>query len=466
MPRGFAQVARDFGANRQGSVAIMFALAILALMMCAGSAIDYARSYSSKQALQQDLDAALLYAGTERMQQGEDFDAQAGVQRYLDGLKRETHAYGAITATVTQPTPTSLQAIARAKVPTSIMRVFGFANLDIAADAEASLGQSPVEVALVLDNTGSMEGAKMAALQDASKSLIDVAYQAPNSDQHVKLSIVPFAQYVNVGLGNRNKSWLSVPADGTTTGPQTCSMVTPVSGQSNCQDMTGTYVADGVTKTYTYTQCDYTYGPPVNQCSTPTYTTTWYGCVGSRNYPLDTLDDQYTSKEQGLPNTACPSEITPLTNDQGVLKGQIDNMVATGETYIPAGLMWGWRVLSKNAPYDQAKDYGEMVNGSPVHKIMVLMTDGQNTLSPTYPAHDGNDTALANKLTAEVCTNIKAKGIDIYTVAFSVTDPAAKALLQSCASSTSKYFDATSAAELKTSFNEIAKDFSPLRLSR
>jgi Mg-chelatase subunit ChlD len=457
-----ARIVRD----QRGGVAIVFALTVMALMMVCGAAIDFARSFSSLEALQQDLDAAVLFAGTERMRQGDDFDPQAGVQTYLDGLIREQQVTGAVVATVNQPTSDRIQAVARAKVPSKILRIFGFDTFDITASSEASLGQQPVEVALVLDNTGSMSGGKLTALQDAAKSLVEIAYQAPKADKHVKISIVPFSQYVNVGLSNRNKSWISVPADSTTTGPQVCEMVSPVTGTSNCHDVTSTYLNDGVPTTYTQQTCDYTYGPPVNQCYTPTSTTTWNGCVGSRNYPLDTLDEQYTTKIVGLPNTSCPSEITALTNDKSLLNSQISNMVASGETYIPAGLMWGWRVLSKDAPYDQAKGYGELVNGQPTTKLMVLMTDGQNTLSPTYPAHDGNDTVLANKLTAEVCTNIKAKGIQIYTVAFAVTDANIKSILQSCASGPGKYFDAGNAEQLKTSFNEIAKDFSPLHLTR
>ena len=54
------------------------------------------------------------------------------------------------------------------------------------------------------------------------------------------------------------------------------------------------------------------------------------------------------------------------------------------------------------------------------------MTDGANTRSPTYPGHDGGDAALANALTSETCTNMKAKpNVTIYTIAFEVTDPTA-----------------------------------------
>ena len=457
---------RNFAVEEGGSIAIIFGLMIVTLMIVSGVAIDFARAQNTKDSLQQDLDAALLFAGNERMQKGAAYDIADGVQNYMNGLTRQKLAYMQASVAISQPTPTLIQATAQTKIRCVIMQIFGFNELDVAAGTEVALGQQPVEVSLVLDNTGSMSGAKMAALKDAAKSLVDIAYQAPEASRHVKIGIVPFSRYVNVGLSNRNQNWISVQPDGTTTGPQTCSMVSPVVGRSNCRDQTGSYYNDGVLITYPYQACDYTYGPPVQQCWTPTYTSTWHGCVGSRSYPLDTQDGQYADREQGISNVGCPSEITPLTNDQSALKGQVDAMNAADETYIPTGLMWGWRVLSKDAPYDQGMDPSTMQDGQRVRKIVVLMTDGQNTLSPSYPAHNGNDAALANRLTAEVCQNIKAAGIEIYTVAFNVTDNNIKSILQNCATASNKYFDATDAEKLTVSFNDIAKDFSPLRITR
>ena len=461
-----ASRVREFASDEGGSIAILVGVMILTMMIVSGVAIDFARAQNTKESLQQDLDAALLFAGNERMQKGADYNIVEGAQQYMDGLARQQLVHGLATVTINQPSPTLIQAIARTKIRCTIMQIFGYNELDVATSSEVALGQQPIEVSLVLDNTGSMAGAKMAALKDAAKSLVDIAYKAPEASSHVKIGIVPFARYVNVGLSNRNQNWISVPPDATTTGPQSCSTVTPVTGQSNCRDQTGTYFSDGVSTTYTYQTCDYTYGPPVQQCTTPTSSTTWYGCVGSRNYPLDTLDEQYSTKEKGISNVGCPSEITPLINDQAALKARVDEMNPADETFIPTGLMWGWRVLSKDAPYAEGMDPATTVDGQRVRKVMVLMTDGQNTLSPTYPSHDGNDATLANKLTAEVCQNIKAAGIEIYTVAFSVTDDKIKGILQSCASAANKYFDATDAEKLKMSFNDIAKDFSPLRVTR
>ena len=457
-----------FRADQSGSVVIVFSLCLVALMTVVGLAIDHARSASTQSALQADLDATMLHVGRKKQNaRDEELNVQQIAQSYLASLRRRKHANeGALRLTVSEVSPGRLKAVAYVTVPTTFSKLLGFKSLPISVFSEIAAGDQPIEVSLVLDNTGSMVGTKLESLKTAAKSLVDTAYAAERADQNVKISIVPFAQYVNVGQSQRHESWMSVAADSTVTEPEVCYQNTPVIGQSNCRTQTATATNDGVPYTYTYEVCDYQYGPPEQVCYTPTTTLTWNGCAGSRNYPLETLDESYETPIPGVMNAACPSEITPLTNDTGLLDSQIGSMIATGETYIPSGLIWGWRTLSKHAPFEEAKGYGEAVGGERIRKFLVLMTDGKNTLSPTYPAHTGNDTAQADQLSLEICNNIKAKGIEIYTVAFDVPDQSAKDMLQSCASSPSNFFDAHDGAELTESFRNIAQDFNPLRLTQ
>jgi Mg-chelatase subunit ChlD len=452
--------------DEHGGVAILFGFSLLVLLMCAGAAVDFARGHSTKTALQQDLDATLLFVGKQKILEGDSYDAQGAAQAYIDNLRREKHAQGSIAVTVSEPVPNTLQATAVATVPTRLMNVFGFASMDIAVESHASVGQQPVEIALVLDNTLSMSGAKIDALKTAATDLVDTVFDGPNADQNVKISVVPFAEYVNVGMGNRNVSWMSVPPDTSTTQNVCSTYQEPAVVPGSCRDMTGSYLVDGVPTSYTYQQCDYTYGPPTTQCNDVTTETKWYGCAGSRAYPLNTLDQDYSNPVPGVMNVSCPTEVTPLTDQRDTVKNAISAMSTTGNTYIPAGLMWGWATLSKNAPYDQAED---AINGQKVRKIMVLMTDGFNTLSPTVPhngSHFGSDTAQSNTYTQELCSNIKAQKVTIYTVAFDVTDANIKSILESCASSPGNYFDASNASELQEAFEKIAADFSPLRLTQ
>lgn len=455
-----------FGKDDKGGIAILFGISLCLLMGFGALAIDFARGQSTKSSLQQDLDATLLYVGSELTRSAQITDAQAMAQTYFDGLRRQRQAIGDVKLVLVQPDATSFQATADAKVPTMLMGIFGVSMLDVQVASEAQVGQQPVEFALVLDNTLSMEGSKLTALKSAANSLVDAIYQGLNADQFVKVSVVPFAEYVNVGQANRNAAWMSVPIDTSTT-TNVCQDVreaTVVPG--SCHDVSYTYTQDGQQKTATTQQCEYTYGPPVNQCSDVTTTETWNGCAGSRDYPLNVKDENYSVRVPGVMNVWCPNAITPMSNQKDTAKAAIDAMYATGNTYIPAGLMWGWATLTSQAPFEEAQD---TVNGKSVRKIMVLMTDGFNTISPTLPYngyHWGYDTAKANEYTTELCTNAKAANIEIYTIAFEVTDETIKSVLQGCASDSGNYHDAADASQLEEAFEKIAADFSPLRLSR
>lgn len=447
-----------------GAVAIIFGLLVFVFFGVAGAAMDIARGLSVRTSLQSELDAALIAGAARAKDASSGETAQEVAEAYF--AKTWQSKYGSTPATVSVANSEGkLVGVANVSVPTAFMKLFNFDNVEISVDSEVSLEAQDVEVALVLDTTGSMAGSKLETLKTAAKNLLNTVYAPAESDKHVKVGIVPFAQYVNVGMENRNKSWMSVPADGSVQ-KEWCGDQQEVTGQSNCRMVSAVGYNDGVPYTYQYQTCDYTYGPPVYKCTPYTETQTWNGCAGARTYPLNIMDEQYQTPVPGIMNAACPSPLTPLIKDKDQLKGQVDAMNATGETYIPGGLVWGWRLLSSDDPFKDAVAYGQKVNGKPVRKIMVLMTDGVNTISPTYPEHNGSDTTLSNQLTAELCTNIKAKGIEIFTIAFDVADNTTKDILRTCASAPAKYFDATSETALLTAFQTVAKDMMPLHLSR
>jgi hypothetical protein len=100
------------------------------------------------------------------------------------------------------------------------------------------------------------------------------------------------------------------------------------------------------------------------------------------------------------------------------------------------------------------------------NRYLILMTDGVNTISPSYPAHNGSNQSLANTLTADLCRNIKADGIAVYTIAFEVTDATVKNLLESCATRPAQFFDAANASQLTSSFKAIADQLTALRIAR
>jgi hypothetical protein len=300
-------------------------------------------------------------------------------------------------------------------------------------------------------------------LKAGAKRLVDIIYDPVDSDRTVRVGLVPFARYVNVGTGYRNEPWINVPADSSSTGNQ-CWDTYPNAVASNCHEVTYTAYNDGVPYPVTYSQCDWDYGAPVQQCGPITSTQTWNGCVGSRDYPLDTsTSGDFSTRVPGIMNVGCTQPLARLTNDKDDIKTQIDNMVAIDETYIQSGLTWGWRLLSPEAPFGDGASRTEHPD---VKRFMVLMTDGANTISPSYPNHDQGDVVLANSLTAETCANIKAEGTFIYAIAFDVTDPTIQDLMRNCATAPPYYYLADDNDGLRQAFESIANAVVAIRLTQ
>ena len=360
------------------------------------------------------------------------------------------------------------------------------------AEANGSINNF-TEVAMVLDTTGSMSGWKIDTLKQAGVKLIDELAPLAVQPDRLKVGIVPFGQYVNIGMGNRNRPWMNVPAD--YQDPPTthaCYQQPSVIGQTNCRQETvpadpgspptppGTCYNDGAPYScggnngrppraaYQHTVCDPIYGAPTTVCPPPTPGDwhRWHGCVGSRNAPLNVQDGNYGNRIPGLMDIHCGTEVLELTSSMPTAKSRINSLSPNGETYIPSGLIWGWRMLSPQAPFEARANTAAQAT----RKFLILMTDGLNTKSPTYPEHNGSDGATSNALVAQICANIAAdtaNRITIYSVAFDVNDTTTKNLLKKCATDTKgEFFDARNSTQFLAAFSKIGSTIAELRLTK
>ena len=327
---------------------------------------------------------------------------------------------------------------------------------------------------MVLDNTYSMTGAKIDALKRAASGLVDIVMANPASNS--KIALVPFSQYVNVGMQNRNKAWLDVEDDYTQVETLNFCILDawPIEGQTCIEEpATCQSIRDGVTVDYPCTDlyCDGVLIEPTTRCETKDYTIGYYwnGCVGSRPSPYDTHDDGFDiEKSPGLLRTFCPNAITPLTDQKNTIKTAIDAMAVEGiSTYIPAGLVWGFHALTPTPPFDQGATF-EAMDSTGGRKILILMSDGKNTTAALYPRHNAGSAKVAEADTVlqDTCKNVKAADIELYTIAFEVTDQGTRDLLRNCATDPGKFFDATDADQLRLAFDAIGSSLSELALVR
>ncbi|MCB1418545.1 MAG: VWA domain-containing protein [Notoacmeibacter sp.] len=345
---------------------------------------------------------------------------------------------------------------------------------DVSVRSAAAVAEDvDLEIVMALDTTYSMTANnKIGGLKTAATNFANTLFDAANAKTHVKIGLVPFDQYVNVGLGNRNASWLDVPADSssTTTTDVGCRMVRDFQGYStNCE--TRSYVNDGVTVEYNY--CEPIWGPEYETCEpvTSTSSSTWQGCVGTRGTTSNMLtlkDTRPNVKFPGMMNTWCARALTPLTDNRTTILNEIAAFSANGNTYIADGVMWGLRVLSPQAPFTEGAN--PATSSRKVRKIMVLMTDGENQNSPRiddHPDHWGTDLARADSWTQRACNYTKQQDVEVYTVTFGTQVPiSAKNIMKRCASSPANFYDAASSERLDQAFQEIARNLTMLRLTQ
>ncbi|MDB5509923.1 MAG: putative Flp pilus-assembly TadE/G [Hyphomicrobiales bacterium] len=448
---------KTFWRNESGGVAILFSVASLVAFGMVGLAVDMSRANSVKGDLGHALDAAALAGG--QLETGDRF---AAAQKAFAANYRGQAMVNEFKAFVAKTEPYEVfRTEALVTVPSTISRVLGFSQFPIRSFSEVVRGNDAnLHIALALDVTGSMKGNRLTALKASSAEMINTMFTNLKRNDQVKFSIVPFARYVNVGLGVRSQSWLSVPDDYSVT-KYTCTTSKPVIREYNCKTTTSTKYSDGIPYESKSTVCEKEYGQSVTTCGDKTTNYKWNGCVGSRNSPLDTLDGQYVTRIPGLMNTSCNVAVQPLSSNKGQLIKTINSLAASDETYMPSGLVWGWRTLSPGEPFDDGADPSRVTN-----RYLILMTDGVNTLSPNYPTHNGNNRTLADKLTADLCRNIKESGITIFSIAFEVTDIGVKNMLQTCASGSDRFFDASDAVQLSSTFKSIATQLLALRIAR
>ena len=456
-----------FLSNKNGNVAITFSIALLPVMVCAGAAIDYSRMSRDKSQTQNAIDSAVLSGSRDMLSQNKKkiirytkvhmkANLSAQLFKQIEDIDIDVNkAKGTITATLDGATPTTM------------LGVMGMKKLSYKVKASTKAVSGEMEVILVLDNTNSMSlDNKLVDLKLAATNFVKQLMKNNKSGNIARVGIVPFNQHVNVGLDNRNASWLDVEADSTKI---QCNDASDLISSTNCRYETG--YDDGVP--HQWYQCDHTYGPVYKKCEPVTYV--WHGCVGSRKEPFNLKDSQPNRKIPGLMNTAglmnkvCGNRVTELTYDKNKLISEIAAMDASGETYIPTGLIWGLRMISSNKPFTEGVKYSKAKKDA-IKKVIIMMTDGENQKSaylPHSPFHIGGDLTQADNWTILACDEIKSKNVSLYTVTFgSKITPASKALMENCATNNFHYFHAASGGDLNSAFTDILSNLNKLRLTQ
>lgn len=412
-----------FRKKTDGNVATIFALSLFPIMGITGLGVDYANVRHEIAQYQSALDSTVLMLA--HYAPANDAAALAKIgQPYFESLAKQKGlaVSGPISASKTETQVTLNVAGTR---ETYFGQFFGLDQWTINVRAEASYGTRQIEVAMVLDNTGSMAAYnKIGELKKASHSLVSILQGVAVKPGQVKIAMVPYTTRVNIGTTYRLEPWLTNKPVGTGFLPSE------------------------------------NYHVPANKKD-------WGGCVAERDAPYNTTAQPATTATPGTLYTmvnceGALAEAMPLTTDFGALHTRIDTMKADGWTNITLGAQFGMEMLSPSAPFTQT---GSEKN---IDRFMILLTDGMNTKDRWTNVKKGESAGSAaiearmNKDTQAMCDSIKAQGIRLYTV---LVLEGNETVLKNCASSPDMYKKVEQANQLESVFKAIANDIGKISLT-
>lgn len=372
---------RRFGRDEDGSLIIFSLFIFICMLMFGGIAVDLMLYENKRTHIQNSTDRAVLAAANLNQTVDPktvviDYLAKVGIIVSRDDVS--------VVEIGTAPVITGRQVAVNvnASMDTLLMNLVGVNSLPYSAASEAEEAVNDIEVSLILDVSGSMgSGSKLANMQTAAKDFVD-GILAGSDDDRVSVSLVPYSTQVSVGprlinalVTEHNHDFSHCvnfeEDDYEQTAIQRYQVVT---------DNNGAVVTDGN-------------GVPLVEpipLSQTAHFDPWRSYNSSRSlyYPVC--------------RNASYVDIVPWSNNATVLKAQIDDLTANGNTSIDVAMKWGTALLDPsmnialNAMIADPNVDVDVAFTSRPHaydnddslKFVVVMTDGINTTQYRLKDHE------------------------------------------------------------------------------
>ena len=426
---------RDFSRDRRGNFATMFAILGTSLLLGSALSIDVARMFMYQNKLNFAVDAAAL-ATTQGLTLGDIAleDAEEAVRKYIDANldgRNLTHDNVEIDDIAVNPVDRTVEIDAHTLMPMTFAGLVGYDNHRVAATTKAKFSDSEVEVAMALDITGSMDNRisgswtkRIDALKSAAGLAIDTLFTDDGSADRIRVGLVPYSASVNVAP-----------------------------------------IMDKIQTTPAYYEDCYRYHGH-KYCDWKPY---YPDCVHERTGPQK-YTDAFADATAKIPRSdyTCPSaQITPLSDNDEMLKNKINHYSTGGNTAGHIAIAWTYYMLSSkwNDAWPEGSDVQDF-DYPGVRKYAIIMTDGEFN---TFESANQNGSGGYNSRTYALglCGSMKNSGVKVYAIAFGAGSTAAN-LMKDCANTdtaTSQYFyNPSNQSELEDAFKQIAADIKGLRL--
>jgi Flp pilus assembly protein TadG len=408
------RLTKRLGTSRQGHAAIMFSILAFPLILAIGYALDFAQASKYRTELQNVADAVALAAV--RGLPVSVVNGQAEGRGLYEGLMTSVRI-GLLTdnlkITLTEKPDYKAFVEITATAKGNFGNTINLGVITFEVNAEAILPRQGTEIALVLDLSGSMTTNRMKALGASLTTFQGVISASPAADNKLRIAAIPFAQSVTLPVFAAQ--WLSSTTERNyaTAAGRTC-----FAQQGRALD---------------------------TSLATP----------GSRSF---TLSPDYAKFCMTETSFALASDYSQLETMATAFKNppawRVNAMNPLGTPYwgtnLYTGAAWAARLLdpawASHLPVESAPDSPNRAN-----KFAVLMTDGDQL--EIY----GVTRAQADINLLSVCDQMRAQGIEIFTIGFAVTAQS-EALLKNCSGRDSNFVKATNEDSLNAAFEQIGKN--------
>lgn len=520
------RLSRRLGRDDRGAIAVQVALLAIPMAILVFALVDLGRISLQRHQMQDALDAATLMAARSTAVTDAELEA-VGDPAFLAEISGLNLGLTASNASFKAGTGNHILGTATATVKPIIVNLWTRSDFTVTATSDVVRSSKNLEVAVVLDITGSMSGSRITDLKTGAADLVDIVVKDEQAPFYSKVAIVPYSVGVNVGtyadavrgaVTTRTITGVSKASAAVVTSTNHGFIVgdkVTISGVSGPTMLNGNTYSVTAASTNSFTinantssapkyvssgvaTCDTSTNPgclnfTFTSANLTTETRKLSTCVTERTgtYAYTDMAPSVALVGRNYPTPSsnpCPTaSITPLSSDRTALKAQISALSVGGATAGQVGFAWGWYMIAPNfgylwpsatqrpAPYD-AKD---------LVKVVVLMTDGafntpyckgviaKDAGSGSGAANDHINCAATNgdafTQTRKLCDAMKdpALKLTIFTVGFDVgSDASATSMLKYCATDAQHVYFPATGSELKTAFKSIAQEISSLRIAK
>lgn len=510
--------------DTSGNTLAMMAAAMVPLAGMIGGGLDISRAYMAKAKLQNACDAGALAA--RQGMTGTNFtnaDRATAIKFFNFNFPSGTMSAKNINFAIQQNGGdlATLEGTASAKIPTSLMQIFSFKEIDISVDCNVKRDLGNNDIMVVLDVTGSMNcdpghfpnhvdcdgdsNSKIARLRNGAMGLYRALQDGTNTSR-TRFGLIPYSSSINVGRGLRTRDILR------TTEYDDCTAYNYGYNPAYCYaaSKTGVHInstqwSDDGGNTGQRIKAWRQSGsacveerPTIGNAASPIRIST---SVSQDDIDLKAANGNDTRRQWGRydpapQNTsgsalvdrahyqvACPAEAQKLRTygSEAAFQTAIDNAtsIVTGGTYHDIGMIWAARWLSPTGMFS-ANNPTE-VNGFPVNKHVVFMTDGTldvgNILYSSYgiALHEDRLTGTGTQSQKHrtrflsACSRARSMNMTIWVIALDVGDPddpndPAVADIKPCATSTDHFYT-SDGSDLEEVFAKIGQGIGDLRLT-